>query len=141
MQIFKKLKKYFLATNSRGLLLPAVFLVFGLSCKSNKEAVSKTDASKSQLEESVVDPKSKDETNDFSRGIVSLELKKNGCAAIIKGNTPEGEEIILIPNQSLGKFEEEGKKVKFHFRLLRMPQPQGCTQGIPAEISDLSADD
>lgn len=118
-----------------------MLVLLAFSCKNGKGVATQKEAPKKAEEESVIDPKSKDDANDFSRGIVSLELKKNGCAALVKGFTPDGEELVLIPNKPLGNLEKEGQKIKFHFRLLRMPQPEGCTKGVPAELTDLTVDE
>ncbi len=118
-------------------------LSFGFACKNSKSTSTSAphkEVAVENVEETVIDPRAMDDANDFTRGKVSLELKKNGCVALVIAQTEDGEEIILIPKSPLGSFEAEGKKIKFHYRLLRMPQPAGCTKGIPAELSDVTAD-
>jgi hypothetical protein len=36
-------------------------------------------------------------------------------------------------------FNKDGIEIRFNYTTLRMPQPKGCTTGIPAEIRDVSA--
>lgn len=128
------------------IFLPSLFALLSFSsesCKNTKETVASSGTKQEatiKKEEVAVDPKSIDDANDFTRGKVSLELKKDGCNALVIAQTPEGEEIILIPKTPLGVFEQEGKKIKFHYRVLRMPQPPGCSKGIPAELSEITAD-
>jgi hypothetical protein len=48
-------------------------------------------------------------------------------------------ELTLIPKDKLpSEMDVDGLEVKFNYRTLRMAQPEGCTTGQPAEITDLS---
>jgi hypothetical protein len=120
-----------------------LILCLSFACKNSKSTSTTVPIKEvvvEKVEETAIDPRAMDDANDFTRGKVSLELKKNGCVALVIAQTEDGEEIILIPKSPLGSFEVEGKKIKFHYRLLRMPQPVGCTKGVPAELSDVTAD-
>ncbi len=67
-------------------------------------------------------------------GKVSHEFKAGGCSAVII--TSDG--VTLIPKDALKKeFDVDGLNVTFDYMTLKMPQPAGCTSGIPAEISNL----
>lgn len=67
-------------------------------------------------------------------GKVSHEFKAGGCSAVII--TSDG--VTLIPKDALKKeFDVDGLNVTFDYITLKMPQPAGCTTGIPAEISNL----
>lgn len=67
-------------------------------------------------------------------GKVSHEYKAGGCSAVIV--TSDG--VTLIPREALKKeFDVDGLNVTFDYITLKMPQPAGCTTGIPAEISNL----
>lgn len=67
-------------------------------------------------------------------GKVSHEYKAGGCSAVIV--TSDG--VTLIPKDALKKeFDVDGLNVTFDYITLKMPQPAGCTTGIPAEISNL----
>jgi hypothetical protein len=73
-------------------------------------------------------------------GTVSHKYAEGGCAVvIIIPASGDQEERVIIPSQPLAKeFDKDGKKIHFNFRLLRMPNPPGCTIGNVAEISDIS---
>lgn len=67
-------------------------------------------------------------------GKISHEYKAGGCSAVIV--TSDG--VTLIPKDALKKeFDVDGLNVTFDYITLKMPQPAGCTTGIPAEISNL----
>ncbi|MBK7183187.1 MAG: hypothetical protein IPH89_09735 [Bacteroidetes bacterium] len=67
-------------------------------------------------------------------GKVSHEYKAGGCSAVIV--TSDG--ITLIPKDALKKeFDVDGLEVTFDYLTLKMPQPAGCTTGMPAEITNL----
>jgi hypothetical protein len=67
-------------------------------------------------------------------GKVSHEYKAGGCSAVIV--TSDG--VTLIPSIALKKdFDVDGLEVTFDYLSLKMPQPAGCTTGIPAEITNL----
>jgi hypothetical protein len=53
--------------------------------------------------------------------------------------TQDGSEVTLIPKDKLAKeFDVDGLEVQFNYHALKMPQPEGCTVGMPAEISELT---
>jgi len=67
-------------------------------------------------------------------GKVSHEYKAGGCSAVIV--TSDG--VTLIPKDALKKeFDVDGLEVTFDYLTLKMPQPAGCTTGMPAEITNL----
>lgn len=67
-------------------------------------------------------------------GKVSHEYKAGGCSAVIVTN----DGVTLIPKDDLQKeFDVDGLNVTFDYITLKMPQPAGCTTGIPAEITNL----
>jgi hypothetical protein len=71
-------------------------------------------------------------------GRVSHKYREGGCATviIIPG---EGSEITLIPKDKLrADIDMDGQLIKFDYRALKMPQPAGCTVGIPAEITNIN---
>jgi len=73
-------------------------------------------------------------------GKVSHEYKADGCnTIIIVASADGGEDQILIPSNQLAKeFDKDGLEIKFNFRLLKMPNPEGCVRGNVAEITDIS---
>jgi hypothetical protein len=45
----------------------------------------------------------------------------------------------LIPRDTLSpEFDIDGLEIFFNYRKLKMPNPKGCSVGIPAEIKDIS---
>jgi hypothetical protein len=45
----------------------------------------------------------------------------------------------LIPKDALDKkVDKDGQEIYFNYRPLKMPNPAGCTAGMPAEITDVS---
>lgn len=108
------MKKYILM-----LLVCAVFV----ACKSHKEASAST---------------SKAVAAGTSVGKVSHRFKSTGCATVISIMI-DGSETILIPKDKLAKeFDVDGLEIRFNYHALKMPNPEGCTSGMPAEITDIS---
>lgn len=71
-----------------------------------------------------------------AQGTVTHKYANEGCATIIV--CPQKEDtLFLIPVTPLGKFDSDGSKIKFSYRIMRVHNPKGCKQGIPAEISDV----
>jgi hypothetical protein len=71
-------------------------------------------------------------------GTVSHKYRPTGCATVIIVKQEE-EEITLIPKDKLAKeFDVDGKQIMFNYHTLKMPQPEGCAVGMPAEITDIS---
>ena len=71
---------------------------------------------------------------NLSEGTVSHQYRAGGCKTVIKVAQPEADTLVLIPSNSLGKFDVDGLKIMFSYRQLRMPNPEGCSVGMPAEI-------
>jgi hypothetical protein len=77
-----------------------------------------------------------------THGVVSHQYHSTGCASVIivDDSGDAGVTITLIPKDPLSsKLDKEGTKVTFSYTLLRMPNPEGCTVGMPAEIRNLKA--
>ena len=73
-------------------------------------------------------------------GKVSHQYRKTGCATvIIVNNENKDKPLTLIPKDTLSPvFDIDGLEVLFNYRALKMPNPKGCSIGIPAEIKDIS---
>lgn len=71
-------------------------------------------------------------------GKVSHRYRTMGCNTVIEVKL-EGDEIqTLIPKDKLAQeFDIDGTEIYFNFLVLRMPQPEGCTLGQPAEITEI----
>lgn len=105
------------------LILSIVVSVFA-SCKTKKETTSNSDSATGA-------PK--------TMGVVSHKYKAGGCSAVIIVKQEDGEELTLIPKDKLdSKFDVDGLNVSFNYIPLKMPQPAGCTTGMPAEITNIS---
>ncbi len=70
-------------------------------------------------------------------GTVSHQFRADGCSTVI---IVAGEEdLILIPVKGLpAELDVDGKVLLFDYVMLRMPQPEGCMKGLPAELTNLS---
>jgi hypothetical protein len=104
----------------------AITLAFSQGCKTKQrsETVNKTTQPVS------VTPK--------TEGKVSHQYRSAGCATVILVKNG-GETLTLIPKDDLSAgFDVDGMGITFDYRLLRMPNPKGCTVGIPAEITNIS---
>jgi hypothetical protein len=103
----------------------AIIIVFSMGCKTQKSCCSKDDGSQAVAS---------------TKGTVSHQFRAGGCATVIMVDKEEGatDQVILIPKDPLpSKFDKDGLKVKFNYHPLKMPNPEGCTSGFPAEITDL----
>ena len=45
--------------------------------------------------------------------------------------------LYLIPATPLQEFDVDGLKIYFTYHLLRVHNPKGCHQGIPAQILNI----
>ena len=99
------------------------------SCKSKKDINASSTSSANQTTAS-------SKTN----GKVSHQYRSTGCATVVIVMM-EGEEnpLTLIPKDKLSdNFDVDGMEISFNYRTLRMPQPEGCSKGIPAELTDIT---
>ncbi len=73
-------------------------------------------------------------------GKVSHKYRAGGCETVIIINAHDDvAEITLIPKDKLNKdIDVDGQNITFDYHPLKMPQPEGCTAGIPAEISNIT---
>lgn len=109
----------------RSLVVMAILGASFLGCKS-KEAVSSTT---NAVQAAVV---------AATTGKVSHMYKDKGCSTVIFVSGADAE-LVLIPKDALpADLDVDGMEIKFNYRTLKMPQPQGCEKGIPAELTDIS---
>jgi hypothetical protein len=121
-------------TMQKYLCFSFLFIVFIVSCKS-KKITSSADASS---DTTAVNNSSALIVTGNTSGIVSHKYNSTGCSTVIIVKQEDGE-ITLIPKDKLpGEFDVDGLMVLFNYHTLRMPQPQGCSVGIPAEITTVS---
>ncbi|HLC82461.1 MAG TPA: hypothetical protein VJI69_01445 [Bacteroidia bacterium] len=73
-------------------------------------------------------------------GKVSHKYRAGGCETVIIINAHDDvAEIVLIPKDKLNKdIDVDGQNITFDYHPLKMPQPAGCTVGIPAEITNIT---
>jgi hypothetical protein len=73
-------------------------------------------------------------------GKVSHQYRETGCSTVILVNSENQDKpLTLIPRDTLSpEFDIDGLEILFNYRTLKMPNPKGCTVGIPAEITDIS---
>lgn len=71
-------------------------------------------------------------------GYVSHQFRITGCNTVIVIPTNDDTSYI-IPYPSLAEeFNIDGQYYYFNYRPLKVANPDGCFQGIPAEVYDLS---
>ena len=122
-----------------------VCLLLGFQCKQKTTGKSETSAlntdagAPEQTEKEIKqDPLPEGRAGKIS-GKVSHQFRKTGCSTVII-ITPQdgGQVLILIPREKLNHdFDVDGLEIIFNYSLLKMPNPPGCDQGIPAEITDV----
>lgn len=101
------------------------------SCKSKKKASASADSAPAVASRA-------EEPAGNTTGKVSHRYRQSGCATVITF-MQDGTETTLIPSVKLDAgYDVDGLDVRFNYRLLKMPNPEGCNAGIPAEITDLS---
>lgn len=102
-------------------LLLIVISVIVLSCRSSED----TSAT------SIIAGKSK--------GIVSHKYSNSGCKTVIFVLGKDNNIIqTLIPVNGLEKkFDKNNLKISFDFLPLKIKQPEGCNEGMPAEVSNV----
>jgi hypothetical protein len=73
-------------------------------------------------------------------GTVSHQYQSTGCNTVIIVNGGDASSLLtLIPKDALSaEFDKEGMQLYFDYHPLKMPQPEGCSHGIPAEITNIS---
>ncbi|HEY0029271.1 MAG TPA: hypothetical protein VGC65_00820 [Bacteroidia bacterium] len=73
-------------------------------------------------------------------GKVSHKYRAGGCETVIVILAHDDiAEITLIPKDKLNKdIDVDGQTILFDYHPLKMPQPEGCTVGIPAEITNIT---
>jgi hypothetical protein len=73
-----------------------------------------------------------------STGVVSQRYNPEGCATVIIMNEGTDSAATLIPKDSIpSQFNQDKLEITFNYRVLKMPNPNGCKVGMPALISDI----
>jgi len=95
---------------------------------------------KSHQKSEVVNSINLDLADKRTIGYISHKYKADGCGSvIIISDLNYQPEVVIIPKDPLPKeIDKEGVKIKFNYRKLKMPNPNGCNIGGMAEISEIS---
>ena len=125
----------FICMKKISFILLIVFPVL-FACKSEKKTGS------SAKENSTTNNTSISSNNAVAAGEVtgkvSHKYRSTGCATVVMV-MKDGEELTLIPKDKLpAELDVDGLEIRFNYRTLRMPNPEGCNTGMPAEITDVS---
>ncbi len=119
------------------IVLSAGLLMFAASCKC-KEKTPPTQ--QTQQTQPIKEVKMQAPVDNKTLGKVSFQNKATGCSAVIIVKTEDASKpLILIPKDALPtEFDKDGIEIYFDYRLLKMPNPKGCNEGIPAELTNIS---
>jgi hypothetical protein len=89
----------------------------------------------------VIETTSTTEDPSFTYGKVTHLVNANQCTSIIVINKDAGNnnELILLPKDPLpADLNKEGIELKFHYRPLKIKNPEGCLKGIPAALTEIT---
>lgn len=109
-------------------LLGAILCVVNIACKTKHE-VSKSNTTE------IATPKG------ASFGKVSHQYRAGGCATVVlvyENNNLNGKLVIIPMNPLPQGIDVDGLEIYFDYRTLKMPNPNGCSVGIPAELKNVS---
>jgi hypothetical protein len=112
------------------LVIIALLFVTGLSCKTKPQSEIQSSDIKSGATK----------TTNKTQGKVSHEYRATGCKTVVVVKTVDASNpMILIPITALpDKFDKDGLNIYFNYSLSRIKNPEGCSHGIPAELTDIS---
>ena len=115
-------------------LLVAIIIISicGSACKTKQVAVDENSDNSNNNNSST--------TNGLTLGKISHKYRASGCATVVLVEQKDnpGEELTLIPAQAFpSTMDVDGLEIYFDYRLLRMPNPEGCSTGIPAEFQNV----
>ena len=104
-----------------------ITLFFFTFCKTKKEATESTRPLTIEEKNAAA--------NQKTQGTVSHKYAACGTVVIVKS---AGTELILVPFPKISSdFDKEGLTIKFTYRKLRMPVPNGCESGTMSELKDI----
>ncbi|MEI6123553.1 MAG: hypothetical protein WCQ95_07975 [Bacteroidota bacterium] len=109
------------------LVIIAVLALLACSCKTKQHSKP-------------IDPNSGTAAVGKTVGTVSHQYKSTGCATVIIVKTEDAANpLVLIPKDALvAGLDKDGLELYFDYRLLKMPNPDGCTHGIMAELTNIA---
>jgi hypothetical protein len=72
-------------------------------------------------------------------GKVSHQYNGTGCASVIIVSKEGQQDMTLIPVEALPKeYDTDGLYIYFNYRTLKVKNPEGCSVGIPVQLTDIS---
>ena len=122
------------------IVLSAGLLMFSASCKCKEKTPPTQQTQQTQQTQTTKEIKMQAPVDNKTLGKVSFQNKATGCSAVIIVKTEDATKpLILIPKDALPtEFDKDGVEIYFDYRLLKMPNPKGCNEGIPAELTNIS---
>jgi hypothetical protein len=112
--------------------LLAISLTLVLACKTKQKASTTISDTTTGATKVVV--------KGSTLGQVSHQFRVKGCSTVVYvKQADQPEPLTLIPRDTLPKsLDVDGLEIYFNYRTLKMKNPEGCTVGIPAELTDIS---
>lgn len=125
------------------MLTAVVSMSLFYSCKTKKAASTGATTSTTTGTSNTTSSSTTSATGDnqgANVGQVSHKYKSTGCeTVIIVAAHDDVAEMTLIPKDKLSKdVDMDGQLIRFDYHALKMPQPAGCTTGVPAEITNIT---
>ncbi len=115
------------------LLVAFSFTLFSCKCQKKSNAEQSTASTNNETENTKPST-----TEKLTIGIVSHKYKGAGCSGVVVCTPPSTTDtLVLIPVPALTAFNQEGQKISFEYRVLRVRNPEGCLVGIPAELKNI----
>ena len=77
----------------------------------------------------------------FTYGKVTHLINTQTCTCIIVFNKEASstDELVLLPKDPLpDDLNKEGTELKFHYRPLKIKNPEGCLKGIPVSLTEVT---
>ncbi len=71
-------------------------------------------------------------------GKVSHQYRATGCATVILVLSPNNPSVLIPKDKLAANLDVDGLEIYFNYHTLRMPQPAGCTSGVPAVLQDIT---
>ena len=91
-------------------------------------------------QKSVVSPPTTEQISSKPKtiGKVSHQYRATGCATVIVIDGTANPSTLIPKDKLPDNIDIDGLEISFTYHTLRMPQPAGCSDGIPALIKDIT---
>ena len=126
------------------IMLVAVLSMSVVSCKTKKaasaSATTSTTSTSTTTASTTANTSATGDNQGANVGKISHQYKSTGCETVIViAAHDDVAEMTLIPKDKLSKdVDMDGQLIRFDYHALKMPQPAGCTVGVPAEITNIT---